>query len=98
VGGTQSFASEEQGVERNRAVSSGRSVRLTRDNDELTVNGQAYEHRAFGRLAELLRELDAPPDRTAVMVNEEVIPADKRQAVTLKESDRIEVIAFAGGG
>ena len=65
---------------------------------KLTVNGQAYEHRGVGRLAELLRELDAPPDRTAVMVNEEVIPADKRQAVTLKESDRIEVIAFAGGG
>ena len=65
---------------------------------KLTVNGEPCEHAGRGTIAELLRELGAEPERVAIVVNDEIVRSGARAAVTLKEGDRIEIIAFAGGG
>jgi thiamine biosynthesis protein ThiS len=64
----------------------------------LTVNGEAYVHQGAGSLADLLRELAAPPTRTAVMLNGEVTPRASWDAMRLAEGDRLEILTFAGGG
>ena len=65
---------------------------------QLTVNGETHEHRGSGTLRELLQELGAEPARVAVVVNDEVVPRDRRDALRLRPADRVEVLAFAGGG
>jgi thiamine biosynthesis protein ThiS len=65
---------------------------------KLTVNGRPHEHHGAGTISALLLEMDAEPERVAVMVNDEVIPRAARESVTLKEHDRIEVLSFCGGG
>jgi sulfur carrier protein len=64
----------------------------------LTINGDAYRHEGDGTLPELLRELQAEPARTAVLVNGEVAPRGSWPEVRLAEGDRLELLTFAGGG
>jgi thiamine biosynthesis protein ThiS len=64
----------------------------------LTVNGQPHELTGEGRVAELLREVGCDPERTALMVNGEVMPRATWEGVELQDDDRIELIVFAGGG
>ncbi|HSW49983.1 MAG TPA: sulfur carrier protein ThiS [Bryobacteraceae bacterium] len=64
----------------------------------LIVNGDAYRHEGNGTLAELFRELQAEPARTAVLLNGEVAPRGRWPEVRLAEGDRVELVTFAGGG
>ncbi|MGD9873159.1 MAG: sulfur carrier protein ThiS [Kiritimatiellia bacterium] len=64
---------------------------------KLVVNGEEIETDG-ARLADLVEQMGARPDRVAVMVNGEVIAASARDAVALKTGDRIEVLTFAAGG
>jgi len=64
----------------------------------LTVNGNPHRHAADGTLGALLKELGADPARVAILVNERVIRREDRDAVRLKEGDRLEILAFVGGG
>ena len=36
--------------------------------------------------------------KVAVVLNDEVVPEDRRAACPVKDGDRIEVLTFAGGG
>jgi sulfur carrier protein len=65
---------------------------------KLTVNGEAYEHKGAGTIASLLAEMRSDPARVAVTLNEAVVPKSRRDAVTLREGDRVEILGFAGGG
>ena len=62
---------------------------------KLVVNGEGYELKEEGSVKTLLLELNADCERVAIMINDEVIPRDKRDSVTLKENDRVEVLTFA---
>ena len=64
----------------------------------LTVNGESYEHKGDGTLMSLLSEMGAEPERVAVMVNEVVLDKTKYDSTSLKDSDAVEVLYFAGGG
>ena len=64
----------------------------------LTVNGDSHIHNGMGTLAELLREYNTEPLRTAVMVNGEVIRREKWDGVRLSEGDQVELLTFAAGG
>lgn len=46
----------------------------------------------------LLEKVGADPRRVAVVVNDSVVPAAKRTQFRLSDGDRIEILAFAGGG
>lgn len=64
----------------------------------LKVNGKEHNHNGNGSIAALLAEMDSIPERVAVLVNDEIIPSDRRAAVSLKDNDRVEIIVMAGGG
>lgn len=65
---------------------------------KIVLNGEDKECPEALALPALLAELRVTPDRVAVMVNDAVIPRDRRSACVLREGDRVEVLAFAGGG
>ena len=64
----------------------------------LTINGSQHSHEGAGSLAELLEELGANEDQVAMMVNDRIVPKDKRGSVQLKDGDRVEILTFMGGG
>jgi thiamine biosynthesis protein ThiS len=64
----------------------------------LILNGEPYEHRGEGRLTSLLAELRVEPARVAIMVNDAVIRADRRESLVLQAGDRVELLTLAGGG
>lgn len=65
---------------------------------ELVVNGERHVHRGTGALPDVLREIDAPPERVAVLVNGEVVARADRAATDVKDGDRLDVFALCGGG
>ncbi len=65
---------------------------------QLVLNGERHEHKGDGSLISLLREMNLDPGKAAVMINNEIIKREDQQAVILKESDKIELLTFAGGG
>jgi sulfur carrier protein len=65
---------------------------------QVQVNGEAMERPDGETLAALLAALGASSGRVAVMLNDDVIPAAERAARRLAAGDRVEILAFAGGG
>jgi len=65
---------------------------------QLIVNAEPYELKEGDSLLGLLRELGANPECVAVLVNDEVVAAAARPTRKLGEGDRVEILAFAGGG
>jgi sulfur carrier protein len=63
----------------------------------LFVNGEPQEVVA-ATLAEALRALDYADAIVATALNGEFVPARKREAVALKDGDRIEIVAPRQGG
>jgi sulfur carrier protein len=63
----------------------------------LVVNGEPQEVSA-ATLAEALQSLDLAEAKVATALNGEFVPARARQAATLKEGDRIEIVAPRQGG
>jgi thiamine biosynthesis protein ThiS len=64
----------------------------------LIVNGDEYRHEGQGTMAELFRELQAEPGRTAVMVNGEVVRKSRLDSVRLSDGDQVELIMITAGG
>ena len=64
----------------------------------LVLNGEAREMGRSDTVAALLDELGLEPQRVAVLVNDDVVPAERRAATRLQADDRVEVFTFAGGG
>jgi thiamine biosynthesis protein ThiS len=65
---------------------------------ELTVNGESHQHEGDGTIQALLEEMGSRPDRTAVMVNGDVVPRERWDGTRLEEGDTVELLVFAGGG
>ena len=64
----------------------------------LIVNGQSTTADDAVTLDNLIRAEGANPERVAVLVNQSVIPKNRREEIRLRENDRIEILSFAGGG
>ena len=65
---------------------------------QLIVNGQPQELAGKGAVGDLLKQLGAAQDRVALMVNDRVVKRASWGEIRLQNGDRVEVLAFAGGG
>jgi sulfur carrier protein len=63
----------------------------------LVVNGESQELPA-ATLADALQSLNFAEAKVATALNGEFVPARARQATTLKDGDRIEILAPRQGG
>ena len=64
---------------------------------KLVVNGEPQEIPA-ATLAEAVQSLDFGEAKIATAVNGEFVPAREREATSLNEGDRIEIVAPRQGG
>lgn len=65
---------------------------------KLEVNGDAVEVPEGLSVSELLEHLKVPRGRVAVEVNREVVGRADHAARRLSSGDRVEIVAFVGGG
>jgi thiazole synthase len=64
----------------------------------LTVNGQIHTAAPGTTVAALLGAMGIDPSRVAIERNQDVIPRRTWAEATLSDGDRIEIVAFIGGG
>lgn len=64
---------------------------------KIKVNDQETNVDGTPTLDQLLKTLGMC-GKVAVVLNDEVVPQDRRAACPVKDGDRIEVLTFAGGG
>jgi sulfur carrier protein len=64
---------------------------------KLVVNGELQEVPA-ATLAEVLQSLDFANAKVATALNGDFVPARAREATSLKDGDRIEIVAPRQGG
>tara|TARA_R110002051_G_scaffold48299_5_gene95164 strand:+ start:11114 stop:11317 length:204 start_codon:yes stop_codon:yes gene_type:complete len=65
---------------------------------QLTVNGEAKLIAPGSRVADLVRELGLDGRKIAVERNLEIVPRSRYDLDALAPDDRIEIVAFVGGG
>lgn len=65
---------------------------------QLTVNGEARQIAAGSRIADLVRELGLDGRKIAVERNLEIVARSRYGTDALAQDDRIEIVAFVGGG
>ena len=63
----------------------------------MMINGKKYNYKDI-TVEELVKELDLDKDKIVVEVNLDIIPKDKFNTTTLREEDKVEIVAFIGGG
>ena len=61
----------------------------------MIINWKKYNYKDIN-VEELVKELDL--DKIVVEVNLDIIPKDKFNTTTLREEDKVEIVAFIGGG
>jgi thiamine biosynthesis protein ThiS len=64
----------------------------------LLLNGERREVADGVSLAQLIDTLGLAPERIAIELNQNVVRRAEWPATHLKESDRIEIVHFVGGG
>lgn len=64
----------------------------------LTVNGETTELQDGVTVAQLLKRVNPEASCVAVLVNDTVVKAERQKSHVLNDGDRIEILAFAGGG
>jgi len=62
------------------------------------VNGEALEVEEGSSISRLLQKLEVTSERVAVELNLEILPKVEYGTRRLKNGDRVEVVAFVGGG
>jgi thiamine biosynthesis protein ThiS len=62
------------------------------------VNGRDTAVRSGATVAELIDTLGLGSKRVAVELNRDVVARDDWQHTELRESDRVEIVQFVGGG
>lgn len=65
---------------------------------KITLNGEVRELESEVSLDRLLELLSLPQQRIAVELNREVVRKKDWPNVVVKDSDRVEVVHFVGGG
>ena len=64
----------------------------------VTINGEGRELDAPVNVRELLTKLGLDPAKIAVERNLEIVPRSAFGSTALADGDRIEIVAFVGGG
>lgn len=64
----------------------------------LLVNGEKREVSDGISLSQLIEHLDLAPERIAIELNQSVVRRADWPQLELKESDRVEIVHFVGGG
>lgn len=65
---------------------------------QLTVNGETRSATPGSSVAQLLSDLGLDSRKVAVELNLEIVPKSAYVETALAEGDRIEIVAFVGGG
>ena len=65
---------------------------------KLIVNDREHEHSGSGTLLELLTEIGANPEQTAIVVNGKIVNRNERTSFRLEAGDRVEIVTMVGGG
>ncbi len=63
----------------------------------ITLNGET-RRTAAATIADLVRELDLPPEKVAVERNGEIVPRSTLSDAALGDGDVLEIVHFVGGG
>jgi thiamine biosynthesis protein ThiS len=64
----------------------------------LTINGEERELATAATVAAMVRELGLDQRKLAVERNLEIVPRSAFATTALADGDRIEIVAFVGGG
>ena len=64
----------------------------------LLLNGERREVANELSLAQLVETLKLPAERIAIELNQSVVRRSEWSTSMLKESDRVEIVHFVGGG
>ena len=65
---------------------------------KIVVNGQEKDVAEGLSVEGLIKELGIRREGTAIEVNREIIPKARYADTVLKPNDRLEIVAFVGGG
>ena len=65
---------------------------------KITINGELKELEGEVNLDRLLEIFSLPSQRVAVELNREVVRRKDWQNTTIKDTDRVEIVHFVGGG
>ena len=65
---------------------------------QLTVNGETRSVASGSRIGDLVRELGLDGRKIAVERNLAIVPRSNYAEEALQDGDRIEIVAFVGGG
>jgi thiamine biosynthesis protein ThiS len=64
----------------------------------VTVNGKEYPLDGSSTLADQFARMNIRPEKMAVELNGEIIPAAAIASTQINANDKIEIIQFVGGG
>lgn len=62
------------------------------------INGEAKEIENDLNLTDLLKHFSLPDQRIAIELNKEVVRKKDWNTIEIKDSDKIEIVHFVGGG
>ncbi len=65
---------------------------------QITINGQTENLDGAISAADLLARRNIEPIRVAVEINEDIVPRRTLAETMIRDGDRIEIVAFVGGG
>jgi thiamine biosynthesis protein ThiS len=65
---------------------------------QLTVNGESRSITDGAHVADLVSDLNLDGRKIAVERNLEIVPRSQYAGTALQDGDRIEIVAFVGGG
>ncbi|MGM0378970.1 MAG: sulfur carrier protein ThiS [Bacillota bacterium] len=63
----------------------------------MKINGKDYDFKQK-TIDEVLQKLDIDSEKIVFELNEKIISKDKYKEIILNKEDKIEIIAFVGGG
>lgn len=64
----------------------------------ITLNGDKHECGEGSTVEDIIAMIGANSSKVAVIVNENIVPPEKRRNLELQDNDQVEILAFAGGG
>jgi len=65
---------------------------------KLTINGKNETIEDVMTIMQLLSKKQLNPDTIVIEYNQEIIPKEKLNYISLKENDNLEIVSFVGGG
>lgn len=63
----------------------------------MLVNGKEKNYESFS-VSETIKDLELDADKIVVELNLKILPKEEYDKTILKEDDKIEIVAFVGGG